>query len=270
MFPKGKKQDIPVGQRLGLPYVRSLQSELAVKLPLGSLLHSLSSIKDRCDEVHSEIESGSESEDRVISIWQDGQGLMAISGVVWDCGLLCTDFLCHLANPSTNTCLPNFDNVLDVGCGTGICGVVALHLGVASLGFTDFCRCDALDNNLDSLSIQLKQNSFFVQHSWETIELPVELQRDWDVLLCSDLWYQSKTHLALLNFIRTLSFRHAFFAYKKRHDEPEELFFTQLSESHNLRVIASENISLKNLCRSDLDGTGLFLLWVTPKSQESH
>lgn len=236
-----KDKDISVGQRLGLPYIRSMQPTLDVKV-----------------------------NSQTLTLDQDGSGVMAISGVVWDCGLLMVDFLSQVMSTScscsccTEHILP-FNRVLDIGCGTGICGIAAATLGAGEVVFTDVYKASSLESNLEGFLPQ----ATFVPYSWNDNVVPTELNTTdsscWDCLLCSDLLYDAKHHDALLGFLKKLSFRHAVFAYKMRHDQAELRFFESLSTWCDIEVIDNEVLQYTNLSPAILRGSGLFLAVVTPK-----
>ena len=235
-----KEKDIKIGQRLGLPFTRSMLPTLDVQV-------------------------GSET----LSLAQDGAGVMAISGVVWDCGLLLVDFL-HLFVASKNRFLcKKHDNiklntVLDIGCGTGIGGIAALHLGVPQVVFTDMCQTNSLESNLEHFA----SASSFIAHAWNAESIPSELADvSWDVLLCSDLLYDAKHHAALLHFLQQLVFQQAIFAYKLRHDQAEYAFFEALSTWCEIEVVDTDLLPHINLSAQALQGTGLYLVVATPKKK---
>ncbi len=264
MFPRGNgKNNIQVGQRLGVPYLRSLQPELEIRLPTIQGDKSSSIVCGSPGFVVENISS-----EHVVTLYQDGHGVMGISGVIWDCGLLCTDFLGNLATCVNNEvlCLSPLDTFLDLGCGTGVCGISALHLGAERVTFTDARICDALENNLDNLPEFFKPKSNFISFSWDAkmiseIESPARhIRGEWDCVICSDLLYDNKSHADLLNVLASIKFRIAIFSYKKRHDIPEENFFEQLEVFTNLYVVNFDKLKLFNLPRESTTGSGLYLV----------
>lgn len=206
------KPPIRAGQRLGVPFVRSLQATVSIKLRDGSEL----------------------------LIAQDGSGQSAISGVVWDCGLLMADYLLHLSAHD------ELANVLDLGCGTGIGGMLALHLFEGQVTFSDRCLSAALQSNLAALPGPLQERALFVEHDWEQA-VPAALADSWDMIICSDLLYDAKHHSSLLRLLGELSFQRAVFAYKKRHDKEEREFLQALSQTCRISVVDLTSLQLVNL-----------------------
>jgi hypothetical protein len=246
-----------IGQRLGLPFVRSLQTEISVRL----------------------IDSASASDLKDVQIHQDGTGIMGISGVVWDCGLLLVDFLVYLFQ---SNCLGSFasNSILDVGCGTGICGIAALYLGCNHVVFTDSFLAISLETNLENLPSHLqytndqRKRHEFLSYTWGNVDVPESFlhKRDskglkngeiskmnWDILLCSDLLYESKNHLSLLEFLSHLNYSMALFSYKQRHEKEEKLFFERLCLNHSIHVIDCSLFPVYNLPKDSLDSR-LFLI----------
>jgi predicted nicotinamide N-methyase len=253
----GDKAEPEVGQRLGIQYVRTLQTSVGVKYG-----------------------------DDELQFHQEGMGMMAISGVVWDAGLLMVDFLYQWTRQRTL-----LGKTLDIGCGTGIAGISALMLGAEHVLFTDIARLGCFDLNIEQLQPDQLQRLDFELYMWSEGSLPdcftaAPGQSDnrtassssaaleavtaeeqtagrvikWDTVLCSDLLYEQKSHAALLSVLRRISFRRAVFSYKKRHDAAERAFFAALSEWCTIRVVDSACIPLVNLPRSSL--AGLFIVMV--------
>lgn len=218
-----------IGHRLGLPFVRSLQPSVKIRL----------------------------NDNREFEISQDGTGVLGISGVIWDCGLLFIDFLLHLLNNSPESKL-SWKHVLDIGAGTGICGIGSLLLGASQVTFTDSFLTSSLEYNIDTLDEVLRRRYEGIPCKWGTEPLPTPLTsmtdsegntipKKWDVLLCSDLLYESKNHSSFLHFLRHLSYDVIIFSYKKRHEREEEQFFDSLSQDHTVRVIDHRDFTFQNI-----------------------
>lgn len=218
-----------IGHRLGLPFVRSLQPSVKIRL----------------------------NDNREFEISQDGTGVLGISGVIWDCGLLFIDFLLHLLNNSLENKL-SWKHVLDIGAGTGICGIGSLLLGASQVTFTDSFLTSSLEYNIDTLDEVLRRRYEGIPYKWGTEPLPTPLTsmtdsegntipKKWDVLLCSDLLYESKNHSSLLHFLHHLSYDVIIFSYKKRHEREEEQFFDFLSQDHTVRVIDHRDFTFQNI-----------------------
>lgn len=252
MFAKAKESEI--GQRLGVQYLKAMQPTIPVSY--GSDLNF---------EFH-----------------QESMGLLAISGVVWDAGLLMVDYMLKLKSD----CPGIIDGCcLDIGCGTGIAGISALLLGSSHVLFTDIDRLPCFEYNIEQLSEALQSQHKFITYLWNEKTLPEEFTltkivsdvankdftaasatidkpKVWDTVLCSDLLYEEKSHSLLVSVLRRLSFKRAIFTYKKRHEIPEEKFFDALSAWCTIRVVDRNSISLVNLPRTSL--SGLYVVIVEP------
>eukprot|EP01032_Pedospumella_encystans_P031381 gene31381-35423_t len=249
MFSAGKKSEI--GQRLGIQYTKAMQPSVLV------------SFGDITMEFH-----------------QESMGLMAISGVVWDAGLLMVDFLLWAKAQNEFDALSG--RLLDIGCGTGIAGVSVLLLNDSNnVLFTDIDKLPCFDYNIDQLSETQRQRQEFVTYRWSETNLPESFQFSasstssnlvsgseeregivWDTLLCSDLLYEEKCHALLLSVLRRIAFKRAIFTYKQRHEVPEEKFFEALSQWCTVRVVNRETIPLVNLPSTSM--SGLFVVIVEP------
>lgn len=251
LFDSGD-ESVAIGQRLGIPYLRAQQEVLQVNLGASSLI-----------------------------LHQCSMGLAAISGVVWDCGLLLVDFLVWESHNSTDG---TKGRVLDLGTGTGICGLAALILGAAQVTFTDMHEPPSFEDNLHQLSPELRQLAVFVAYDWSSatvdnrIATPSRQDTNltdhgsdnksqlecWDTVLCSDLLYDQKAHQPLINTLQQISFKRAVFAYKKRHDAPERAFLLQLETFCDIEVVQPTGFPLQNIALTSLPG--LFIVVATKKS----
>lgn len=265
----GASIDPEVGQRLGIQFMRASQPIIEV------------------------IYNG-----ETVQYHQESMGIMAISGVVWDAGLLLVDFLVHSSLLDVNdTRKIELGYTLDIGCGTGIAGVSALILGSPFALFTDIDRLNAFELNIEELSPQLQCKQKFVSYKWNDGDIPVafkvhptkscppaqcyeaesdsnstleslklsEVEQEvmvWDTLLCSDLLYEEKSHQHLLGLLRQLQFKKAVFSYKKRHNVPEQQFFEKLSEWCSIHVVDLSMIQLVNLPKTSV--SNLYIIVVEP------
>jgi predicted nicotinamide N-methyase len=228
-----------LGQRLGISYMRTLQEEVVVSVNKNE-----------------------------IKIAQSSMGLMAISNVVWDCGLYLVDVLVYQysskhGDTSSITSSQVLGRTLELGCGTGVAGIAALLLGSERVLFSDINSAHCLNDNLEQLDTTLVAKTSYLSHDWNEQLVPSEFtDSTWDTLLCSDVLYEEKNHSALLGLLRKLRFRRMFLAYKRRHDEPERVFFESLSQWCAIRVVDPLSIPLRNIGQSALGG--LFVVLVEP------
>lgn len=236
-----KYDGIPaIGQRLGISYLQSTMEY--VELNVGS--HSL-------------------------KLYQTSMGIMAISGVVWDAGFCLTDYMIN--NPELTAAA----HILDVGCGTGVCGLSALLLGASTVTFTDIIQPPSLDENICQLPGDMRSRINFVAHDWSAEKICSELIRprasdgissdaiSWDVVLCSDLLYDEVAHKPLLHILHQISFKKVVFGYKRRTDSSEIDFFRMLCQFCDISVIEPGSFKLYNLSTSAT--SGLFIVIATPK-----
>lgn len=180
-----------------------------------------------------------------------------LSGVVWDAGLLITDFL------KTNETLLENKTVLDLGCGTGVVGLVACLLNARSVTFTDTKRFSRLDSNILNLPKDLSERCLFVNYLWGE-QLPAEFNGGvYDTVLCSDILYDERFFEPLMNTLRILRFQNLIISYKRRHSEPECQFLHNLSNWCSVQVVDSNCIQLVNV-RSPTTMTGLYIIFASP------
>jgi predicted nicotinamide N-methyase len=165
---------------------------------------------------------------------------------------------------------------LDVGCGTGICGFIALLLGADEVCFTDIRQSGCYESNLEQMPPHLLDKQHFVEYNWSQEQLPDELlyersaaedpeqkkKKTWDVLLCSDIVYgdDASHHRHLIRFLQALSFRRAIFSYKRRHDDAERAFFVMLESWCRVERLDLSSFPWVNLRREDTNGLFLFLV----------
>lgn len=221
-----------IGQRLGISFVESQKESVVVQI-----------------RGHGAVE-----------IAQSPLGMMAISGVVWDCGLLMVDYL------HTQQHAP-LGRTLDLGCGTGVAGIAARLLGAESVCFSDTLQAEPC------LLENLQQNEAFVPFHWSDAEVPAALLQQspedstplvWDTLLLSDVLYEAKSHEPLMRVLQNLRFRRMAIAYKRRHDDAERRFFEQLETWCICRVVPTNAITLHNITHAQATA-GLYIIEASPK-----
>lgn len=229
-----REKEIAIGKRLGLPFVRSLQESIEITL------HG-----------------------QKIICYQDGNDANGISGVVWDAGLYLVDFLQEIT--SKNPLI--LGKTLDIGCGTGICGLTALQLGATQVVFTDTSETTSLQKNIASLSYEKQAQAQFLPFNWQdTTNIPsIFLQQHWDTILCSDVLYDAKYHTCLLQFLITLSVQFILLSYKKRHEKEEKIFFQQCILHYHIYLIDPLKITMYTNIKYEEIANDLYLLILVPK-----
>jgi SAM-dependent methyltransferase len=230
-----EEEDVMIGQRLGVSYLRSQKESVSL------------CVDDYC-----------------LQLYQSSMGILTMSGVVWDAGLYLSDYL--IANRTASV-----GRVLDIGCGTGVCGIAALFLGATSVTFTDAFVPPSFDDNISQLTDEQKKKATFISHDWSSETICPKLKspgntsdsESWDTVLCGDLLYDYKAaHEPLLKVLKQILFKKAIFAYKRRHDDPEKSFFRRLSEFCSLEVVQSNSFKLSNIAFAET--SGLYIIIATP------
>lgn len=234
--------------------------------------------------------------DKKLSLQQSHMGMLGISGVVWDCGLLMIDFLCSYfgcqsaAGGSACQQYHLLTNVLDLGCGTGVCGLAALAANAAkNVMFSDCVVSGVLNDNMtDIMSDGMSSSCSVVRHDWASPELPPELLYGsacsvsssssslcatdselfvWDAIICSDVLYEHKSHAALMSLLRKLPFKCLFLSYKKRHEEYEHVFLEELLTWCHVYVVDVPALSHRQNITKESQLSGLYMMVVTRKEE---
>jgi predicted nicotinamide N-methyase len=250
-------EDAAIGSRLGIDFMRAQSESLAIN-------------------VYS----------KQLSLQQSHIGMLGISGVIWDCGLLMADFLCtYFGEERPRISSLRLDRMLDLGCGTGICGLTALYSkSTSSVVFSDSVVSSILEDNIDDVKEQLRAagcsssqdvNTATVQHNWASSEIPHEVMYGhtivenccnqdasfvWDCIICSDVLYEHKSHDALMQLLMRLSFRTVFLSYKKRNEQYEQLFFSRLMTWCDVYWVDPSKLHLANVSAKQLTGLYLFIV----------
>lgn len=203
---------LQLGSRLGVSFLRAQEEYIEIHL-----LTSGSSCA--CCECCTCLKS--------FTVYQSALGVLGISGVVWDAGLALVDTL--LSNQSKIA----ESSVLDLGCGTGVCGLTALLLSAAQVVLSDVLPMGVMRDTIDGLpdDVDRKKKLEFVQFDWNKYDdIPAALtDRHFDIVLCSDVLYESSSHHPLDIILRSLDFDTMLLSYKLRHPEKDLLFFKSLS-----------------------------------------
>lgn len=264
--------DTEIGQRLGINYMRSQQEEIYIDIGRNGVK---------------------------ICLQQSGMGLMAISSVVWDAGLLLVDFLCTLygsdSNERSNIRIRKnnlqillfqqwknytlnsrnageLGHVLELGSGTGIGGLACVHLGATSVTFSDISQASLLKSNIEPLLQSHPQCHIdFLLYNWENSfsNVPANLIQPavkdaWDTVICSDVLYESKLHACFMQLLKSIRFNKMILGFKIRNDVPEKKFIVELSTWCDLAFIDNNEIDLVNLPNVK-SLSGQFVIIAVPK-----
>ena len=237
-----------LGSRLGVPYMRAQKESVAIKIPAGD-----GTLVD-------------------IAMHQSSMGLMAISGVIWDCGLLMIDFLsqqCLIESTPQDSkhhvCKP-LGTVLELGCGTGICGISSVYLNATRVVLTDIMKTPTLDDNIDQLSPEFKTKTDFHLYAWGSA-VPAALDDiTWDTVIGSDVLYDEHAHQPLLTTITQLKFNRFYLSYKKRNNAKEQEFFKSLlrTNAYRVSIVANSGIQMLNMQANEASDQGLYLMVIEP------
>jgi hypothetical protein len=109
-----------IGQRLGVPFMRAQAESINVFIDIDESTSSSSSSSSSLSD------NAANSNIIEVSICQSSLGVLGISTVVWDAGLYLIDYLIHEQNLFNMNKEYSLGCVLDIGCGTGICGKLNL------------------------------------------------------------------------------------------------------------------------------------------------
>jgi predicted nicotinamide N-methyase len=251
-FVYNKKISTKCGKRLGIPFIRSQLSEIKVfsifENILTDILKSINLLKQICIK------------ESCYNIEQSGIGLLGISTVVWDCGLVLIDYLVHLVENkilSLTTCL-------ELGSGTGIVGITCVLLGADKCFLTDKIITSCLQSNITILPVNIVKKAIVSKFDWALSEDNPELfNESWGTIVCSDVLYDSNLHNSLLDIIKRLSFKLMILCYKRRHDEAEILFFDELENTFAIELIDMKSFPLININEPDTEE--VYILHIFPK-----
>lgn len=219
------------GHKLGIPFMRAAEASITVQ------------VGARAVELRQELDD-SKADDAV-----------GIPSVVWDCGLLLADYLVSRR--------PAMTRVLDLGCGTGVGGVACALLGAREVCFSDKVVSAATQANIDALvgttgTVCGPCRTSVCVLDWATltsadVALPAALVDDaensgnsgnptWDLLVCSDVLYESSVHAELLVLLRKVSCAQVVLTYKRRHDAPEKAFLQELEAYGAVEVLSAAEV----------------------------
>lgn len=215
--------------RLGIPFQRASQNVLQYSLRLEGL-------------------------PKEVPIQQNSK---SIGGVVWDAGLVLSDFIVHYVHHERQS----LGRVLDLGTGTGISGMIAGLLGASFVVFNDLCLSDELSENLKYLSTLIPSSHFQIE-LFDWLSVPpqvVEALGHFDHVLCSDCIYDEKLHPGLLSLLEKLQFHTLIICFKRRFDTAERQFFEALSAFVQIHEFPVDSITSLHMDPKLLEGVHLFI-----------
>lgn len=285
--PEGDNEAAQIGQRLGVQYLKAVQESVEVSIEE----HTITVHQDSMGLVAI---AG--------AVWDAGMYMVDFLTTWKEQSEAATAHIAATQSPQSTTsdasaaAPPQFrlGDTLDLGCGTGISGLAAALLGAEKVVFSDSVRLNCFDENIDEITAidsDLQQKVEFVLYDWFSTEVPPELflcsknsdetdssssssssssgilgggMYKWDTVLCSDVVYEEKIHAPLLRVLRTVPFKQLLLAYKKRRDEVDVKFFSELEKFCDIKVVNPACVRLKNLPAASL--AELYICFVTPLS----
>lgn len=197
-----------------------------------------------------------------------------VGGVIWDCGLLLVDYVISLFadNKSSGSCEHShkIENVLDLGSGTGVAGIAAAINGATEVTLTDYKLYTVMKKNIEkwreisSFFKSTNKTCEYVQHTWGE-DLPASWKSVcFDLLLASDVLYNSKCYDELEKTLRDLKFSCMITTYKRRHDDLERNFLERMESHFDIMELKKDDMCLKNVSKLT-NMEGLHILQFTPR-----
>jgi hypothetical protein len=190
-----------------------------------------------------------------------GQKGTDVGAVVWDAGEFLAQFICGMlsddddsSSSSSSSPLNFFQDkcVIDLGSGTGICGLAAAIAGAKQVVLTDMevlrTLCEANIAALSEASVRhkltLQTLPTFCTYFWGNAndEIPIRAANEsgvYDVVLAGDDLYEDRSVPALLITLQAITDEHSLviFSYKRRLDRREIPYFEAMSEFMSLYVL---------------------------------
>jgi len=147
-----------------------------------------------------------------------------LGGSVWDCGLVMAKYLENISDDWIRG-----KKVIELGSGTGTCGIICALRGATSTVLTDVANQLHLIRENISLN-PAAQHITVHEYQWESD--CKSLDPPFDLIICSDLVYQPETFEPLLRSWKMLSHpcTRVLLAYEKRKPDVEAKFFGMAAE----------------------------------------
>lgn len=185
------------------------------------------------------------------------QSSSSISTVVWDAGLLLSDFLVHYVHHDHQS----LGRVLDLGTGTGIAGILSCLLNATAVIFNDISQSKELAVNLESLSSYSICSPYRIEiFDWALVSTEfLATLGPFDHVLCADCCYDEKLHPSLLSLLERLHFHKLILCFKRRFDKAERRFLEDLCKFIEFYEYPRHFIPCVNIDLQLLDGVHLLI-----------
>ena len=187
---------------------------------------------------------------------------VGLGAVVWDCGLILAKIIEHYLAFDKYL---NGKTVIDLGCGTGFCGILAQIYGAKKVVLTDIEEIV----NVAKENVKVALESNFITSDTDilcqTFDWAIEqdVHTRYDMIFASDCLYDTTYYTDLINSFKKLINANGIIiiVYKLRHADREYEFFKDMERNgFSLSILTEDCIddSLKHLRK-----TGLYVVVAT-------
>lgn len=169
-----------------------------------------------------------------IEISQDNN--CGYSGEVWDAALVLSYFMIN----DKSKLLVDFKDkvVIELGAGTGICGLISASLGAKKVYLTE------KEGNLTMLEINLNNNKdkfkdtevIILPLNWEKKDDYMQIKDQIDIVLCSDLIYKLELFLPLNETIDYFSNKNTLVLMSHSYRKPSDMDFFKLFDQNKWQL----------------------------------